>query len=28
LTMDAIIDKIHLEPTKKGDYKISVKHYD
>lgn len=28
LTMDAIIDKIHLEQSKKGDYKISVKHYD
>ena len=28
LTMDAIIDKIHLEQSKKGEYKISVKHYD
>ena len=28
LTMDAIIDKIHIVPSKKGVYKISVRHYD
>ncbi|XWN38327.1 MAG: DUF952 domain-containing protein [Balneola sp.] len=28
LTLDAIIDKIDLKPSKKGDYTISVKHYD
>ena len=28
LTLDAIIDKIDLKPSKKGDYTFSVKHYD
>ena len=28
LTLDAIIDKIDLKKSKKGDYTISIKHYD
>ena len=26
--LDAIIDKIHIKPSKKGNYSISVRHYD
>ena len=28
LTMDAIIDKIELNPSKKGNYTIKINHYD
>lgn len=28
LALDAIIDKIKLNPSKDGDYTISIKHYD
>ncbi len=28
LTLDAIIDKIDLKPSKKGDYSIKIQHYD
>ncbi|HAW78346.1 MAG TPA: hypothetical protein DF712_21835 [Balneola sp.] len=28
LTLDALIDKIELKPSKKGDYTIKINHYD